>query len=239
MKKISLLLALMLTMCSFAACGDSDNDDDDDRKSRSSAVSDNDEDDDDNDNDDAKDDEKSVKLSRGKVNGSTYTNDSCGLSFEAPEGWHIYSEAEIKATMNAGLEVGGNTNLDTDMLMQKTTYDFVAGDLSTGESMMIMIEDLSKYPDGFTIDDYIKAAKLSTGVAMPNADIDWKIDEDHETVCGIEFDVFGLDIEIKDYDVAITQDYYLSKIDDCFLVLTYSSGYTSNTMADYKGCFGD
>lgn len=235
MKKLSLLLALMLTICSFTACGDSE--DEDTGAETFSSSSRRVKDDDDNDNDDD-DDKKSAEFSRGTVENNVYTNDFCGLTFEVPDGWDVYTDEEVMETMNIGLEVGGS-KITSDAFAQKTVYDCVVGDRRNGEYIMIIFENLSKYPDNFTVDDYMTASKMSTAVSMPNADIDWKIDGEKGSLGGMEFDMFGMDMELPEYGLAITQEYYIKEINGYLLVISYSSGGTSQTMDDYKDCFKD
>ena len=246
MKKISLLLAFMLTMCSFAACGDKDDNDDEEKLS---SVSDNEKDKDDDDNDEKKlssnpdkdkddDDEKSGEFERGTVEGNVYTNEFCGLTFETPDDWTIYSDEQIKETMGVGLEAGGSS-LDADKLVESAVCDFAAVNQGIGESIAFTFENASKFPENYTMDQYISAFKLSTKAAMPNADIDWHMDGEKAELCGIEFDTFGSDVKIEEYGLDITQEYCLAEVNGYMLSIAYTSGYTSKSMNDYTDCFKD
>lgn len=232
MKKLSLLLALMLTMCSFAACGDSDDEESGEESSSSSRSADDDEEEDDDDDDD----DDSAGFARGEVKDDVYTSDFSGVTFEIPEGWDVYSDEEVMDTMSVGLEASGSS-MKADAFTQKTVYDCVAGNRLNGECIMILFEDLSKYPESFSKDDYISAAKMSTAVSMPNAEIDWKIDGEKGTLCGMDFDMFGMDMEIPEYNISLTQDYYIKEINGYLLVISYSSGGTGHSMNDYVDCF--
>ena len=245
MKKLSLLLAFMLTMCSFAACGDKDNNDDEED---SSSVSDNenekDDDDDekkssaDPDKDKDDDDEKSGEFERGTVDGNVYTNKFSGLAFETPDDWTIYSDEQIRQTMGIGLEAGGSS-LDADKLAESAAADFAAVNPVTGESIVVAFEDASKFPENYTMDQYISAYKLSVKMGMPNADIDWHIDGEKAELCGIEFDKFGADVSLEEYGMNLSQEYYIAEVNGYMLNVTYSGGYTSNTLSDYADCFKD
>ncbi len=249
MKKISVLLALMLTMCSFAACGDNNDsseegnsasdsssriikDDDDDSKKS------NKKDEDDDNGDDKKDDKKSGGFVRGEVEDGVYTNDFTGLTFEIPDGWDVLSDAEIKATMNVGLDAGGS-DLDADSLMNTTTYDLVARDNIGGESVMIIVEDLSKYPGNFSPEDYMKAAKISTEYTLPDIDIDWNLDGEKDTLCGIEFDVFSMEAEIEAYGVSMSQEYHIAEKDEYMIIVTYSGNSNGEYADSYTDFFKD
>ncbi len=265
MKKLSLLLALMLSLCSFTACGDSDDgeekdsssvsqedkddDDDDDKKDsssdskkkkndekKSSHDSEKDKDDEEKEDDDA--DKESVEFSRGKVEGNVYTNEFSGLTFETPEDWTIYSDEEIKATMGIGLEAGGSS-LDVDKIAASAVVDFAAVNTGTGESVTITFENASKFPENYTIDNYIAAFKLSTKASMPDADIEWDEDTNKVELSGIEFDTFGSDIELETYGLNISQEYCIGKVNGYMVSIAYTSGYTSSTMEDYYDCFKD
>lgn len=238
MKKLSLLLALMLTMCSFASCADSDDGEGGEESSSSSRSADDDEDDEDDDDDDDEDDDDddSAGFARGEVKDDVYTSDFSGVTFEIPDGWDVYSDEEVMETMSVGLEASGSS-MKADAFTQKTVYDCVVGNRLNGECIMILFEDLSKYPESFSKDDYISAAKMSAAVSMPNAEIDWKNDGEKGTLCGMKFDTFGMDMEIPEYNISLTQDYYIREIDGYLLVISYSSGGTGNSMDDYADCF--
>lgn len=230
MKKILLLLAFMLTMCSFAACGDKDDDGDEEN---SSSVSDNEKD-----KDKDNDDEKSGEFERGTVKGNVYTNEFSGLTFETPDDWTIYSDEEIRETMGIGLEAGGS-KLDADKLAESAVVDFAAVNQGTGESISFTFENASKFPENYTIDNYITGFKMSTKASMPNADIDWHMDGEKAELCGIEFDTFGSDIEIEEYGLDISQEYYLAEVNGYMISIAYTSGFTSSSMKDYTDCFKD
>lgn len=243
MKKLSLLLALMLSLCSFTACGDSD----DSEEKDSSSVSQNDKDDEDDDEkksspdsekDKDDDDKKSMEFSRGKVENNVYTNELSGLTFETPEDWTVYSDEEIKETMGIGLEAGGS-NLDADKLAESAVVDFAAVNMGTGESIAITYENASKFPENFTIDNYIAAFKLSTKASMPDADIEWNENSEKVKLSGIEFDTFGSDIELETYGLNISQEYYIAEVNGYMISIAYTSGYSSSTMEDYYDCFKD
>ncbi len=274
MKKISVLLALMLAMCSFTACGennDSDEkdaksseseqiDDDDDDSKKSDKKDDSDDDDDDGEKSDKKDDsdddddseksdkkddsdddddsEKSGGFVRGEVNDGVYTNDFIGLTFEIPDGWEVLSYDEIKATMDVGLNAGGS-DFEADALLNSTTYDLVARDAYKGESVMIIVEDLSKYPSTFTSEDFMKAAKISTEYTLPDVNIDWDLDGEKDTLCGIEFDVYSMEAEVEAYGISMTQEYHITEKDGYMIVVTYSGTSLSEYEDSYTDFFKD
>ena len=273
MKKISVLLALMLAMCSFTACGENndsdekeaksseseqiDDDDDDDDSKKSDKKDDSDDDDskksdkkDDSDDDDSKksdkkddsddddDSEKSGGFVRGEVNDGVYTNDFIGLTFEIPDGWEVLSYDEIKATMDVGLNAGGS-DFEADALLNSTTYDLVARDAYKGESVMIIVEDLSKYPSNFTSEDFMKAAKISTEYTLPDVNIDWDLDGEKDTLCGIEFDVYSMEAEVEAYGISMNQEYHITEKDGYMIVVTYSGTSLSEYEDSYTDFFKD
>ena len=275
MKKISVLLALMLAMCSFTACGENNDSDEKDAKSSESEQIDDDDDDDDSkmsdkkddsdddddskksdkkddsdddddskksdkkdDSDDDDDSEKSGGFVRGEVNDGVYTNDFIGLTFEIPDGWEVLSYDEIKATMDVGLNAGGS-DFEADALLNSTTYDLVARDAYKGESVMIIVEDLSKYPSNFTSEDFMKAAKISTEYTLPDVNIDWDLDGEKDTLCGIEFDVYSMEAEIEAYGISMTQEYHITEKDGYMIVVTYSGTSLSEYEDSYTDFFKD
>ncbi len=246
MKKISLLFTLLLAVCSVTACGDN-NDSSEEGNSASDSSSriikdDDDEDDEKSDDeqksDDKDEDEKSGSFTKGKIEDGYYTSEFSGLTFEIPDGWTTLSDEEIANTMSAGLAVGGSS-MDADTILNTTTYDCIASDMSTGESFAFIFEDVSRYSGGMTIDDYINAAKLTTSYSMPDMNIDWHVDGEKDTLCGVEFDVFSMEVELENYGVSVNQDYYVTEKDGYMVVITYSSGLSSGSFDDYLDCFKD
>lgn len=247
MKKLSVLLALMLAMCSFTACGDNnDSDEKETKSSESEQIDDDDDDDDDSKKSDKKDDDdkndddskKSGGFVKGEVKDGVYTNEFTGLTCELPDGWNVLSDEEIKATMNIGLTAGGSS-FDADTLMNTTTYDLVASNTKSGESIMIIAEDISKYPDDFSIDDYIRAAKVSTAYTMPDMDIEWNVDGEKDTLCGMEFEVFGMEVELEDYGLSVSQEYHIAEKDGYMIVVTYSGSSNGEYSDSYTDFFKD
>jgi len=255
MKKISVLLALMLAMCSFTACGDNnDSDEKETKSSESELIDDNDDDDDDDDDDDSKksnkkdedddngddkkDDKESGGFVKGKVEDGVYTSDFTGLTCEIPDGWNVLSDEEIKATMNIGLTAGGSS-FDADTIMNTTSYDLVASNTRSGESIMIIVEDISKYPNDFSIDDYIRAAKVSTAYTMPDMDIEWNADGEKKTLCGMEFEVFGMEVELENYGLSVSQEYHIAEKDGYMIIVTYSGNSNGEYADSYTDFFKD
>ena len=247
MKKISLLFTLLLAVCSVTACGDNNDSSEEGNSASDSSsriIKDDDDEDDEKSDDkedeksDDKDEEKSGSFTRGKVEDNVYSNEFSGLTFEIPDGWTILSDEEISDTMSAGLEAGGSS-MDADTILNTTTYDCIASDMSTGESFAFIFEDVSRYSGGMTIDDYINAAKLATSYSMPDMNIDWHVDGEKDTLCGVEFDVFSMEVELENYGVSVNQDYYVTEKDGYMVVITYSSGLSSGSFDDYLDCFKD
>ena len=233
MKKLSLLLALMLSVCSFAACGNN-NDSSEEGNSASDSSSRIVKGDDNKDDDD----EKSGSFTKGEVEDGVYTNEFAGLTFEIPDGWDVLSDEEIMATMNAGLEVGGSS-MDADSVMGTTTYDLVARDSSIGESVMIIFEDLSKYSYEFTPDDYIRLAKTSTEYTLPDIDIDWDLDGKEASLCGEDFKVYSMEAEIEAYGVSMYQEYHIAEKDGYMILVTYSGSSAGEYSDSYTDFFKD
>lgn len=247
MKKISALLALMLSLCTLAACSDN-NDSSEEGNSASDSSSrivkdDDDEDDeksDDNEDEksDDKDEEKSGSFTRGKVEDNVYSNKFSGLTFEIPDGWTILSDEEVSNAVGAGLDAGGSS-VDSDTLLSTSTYDCMVSSMTTGESFTFLFEDVSAYSGSMTIDNYIDAAKLTTAYSMPGMEIDWHVDGEKGTLCGMEYDVFSVEIGMESYGISVNQEYYVTEKDGYMIVITYSSGLSSGTFDDYLDCFKD
>lgn len=245
MKKLSLLLAMMLAMATFGGCGKDEIDDDNSRSTKKSSVSeekDSSEDDSsgkkDSSEDDTSDekDNEDVDFSRGIITEDTYTNDYSGINFELPEGWRFMSDEEIKQTMGVGLDVSGS-GLDADTMVKQSIYDCAACDMITGNNIIFVYEDLSRYADDFSVEDYMKLAKASLSMTMPGAEVEWEDDGQKRTLCGMEFDVYRINMILTDYNLSVTEEMYARQIGDYMLLITYSTGDPDSSMADFAGYF--
>lgn len=230
MKKLSLLLAVMLALTTFGGCGKDEKDDDNSRSTKKSSVS----EDKDSSEDEKKDESK--EFSRGIVTEDTYTNDYSGVNFELPEGWRFMSDDEIRQNMGNGLNIAGS-DLDADTMARKSIYDCAACNMLTGENIIFAYEDLSRFADGVTADDYVNASKKVMSMTMPGVETEWDDDVQKCTLGGMDFDVYTLELTFTDYNISVKEEINVRRTGDYMLLITYSTGDPDSSLTDFAGCF--
>lgn len=107
-------------------------------------------------------------ISKGTINGNTFTNSTTGISFTKPDSWVFSTEDEIASMMNIG-----TSQLDRDIFKKalsemSTVYDMVAIDPDTSASVTIAYENIAfSEKDISTEERYLEAVKeqlLSTSM---------------------------------------------------------------------------
>ena len=117
----------------------------------------------DNNNKPAKDEEASVDLEYGTVSGAEYKNRSLGLEFTRPSSsWQYLSDEELMAIMNATGSVG---DAESYLKTYGMFYDMCCMDYSTGDSVQVVVQDLSTF--GVSATDFEDAQdEVLDGVVM-------------------------------------------------------------------------
>lgn len=182
---------------------------------------------------------KGTEFQRGTVDGDVYSSEYSNFQFTLPSGWSFMSDEDVLDTMNIGLDIT-DTNLTAELLQQTVIYDAVANNTSTGESIMVMYENISKTvpdPDSFTVEDYYdqafeNAEKFMNGVTLSGGD---KIET--VNIGGTDYLKYNMDISYDDYGFEVNQTYLGRKIGKFIFVVTYTSGTGGGSISDYMNCF--
>lgn len=130
MKKLFALLLAAMMILSFAACSDDKKTDTDPTKVSFEAPD--------------PDDVTTATITRGKVNGNTYTNASAGISFTLPSGWRFYSDSELASLINSAVDVLNDEGFNAALDSTGTVYDMMALNTTTNENVMIVFENTKK-----------------------------------------------------------------------------------------------
>jgi hypothetical protein len=214
--------------------------DEDDESSKKDEENQDDEKQDDGDNDDNKSDAANgTEFQRGTVDGDVYSSEYSNFQFTLPSEWNFMSDEEVIETMNIGLDIT-DANFTAELLQQTVIYDAVANNTDTGESIMVMYENISKTvpdPDSFTVEDYYdkafeNAERMMSGVTLSGGDEIEAVD-----IGGTEYLKYNMHISYDEYGVEVDQTYLGRKIDNFIFVITYSSGMGSGSLSDYMNCF--
>lgn len=150
------------------------------------------------------DEGNTVEISRGEWQGNKYVNEFAGITFNMPEGWAKYSDAEIAQLMNIGVEA---LNEEQKLLEQTAVYGMVVNDPATAANVMIMIE---KPVLKVTPEYYLSSVKQQLEIVE---DIDYKFGETYETKLGNE-EFYRLDAETELSGISMGQHYFVKAVDE-------------------------
>ena len=144
-------------------------------------------------------------VTRGEVNGDTYTSDSCGLSFTVKGNWRILSEAELAANVNAGMELLDPDDFQRALATQAAVYDVMAMDSVTRSSLLIGYENLSLTGSvGISPSDYMNSAIRIMNQSGMSVEL---TGHKNITVCGVRFDRFECSVRYS--GTSMFQYYYV------------------------------
>lgn len=159
---------------------------------------------------------------RGEWVDNVYTNDFLGFSFTLPENWTLASDEELLSM----LETATDEMLSEEMKEQydkaiesaQSFYEFAVFNLTTGESMLLNIEDLSKTVGAILLseDQFIDALETNFG-SVEGVKFEILNREDVSLSMG-KFRV--LNINVND---VMTQKYYVMK--DGKYMISFIVGY--------------
>ena len=147
---------------------------------------------------------------RGEWVDQVYTNDYLGFSFTLPEGWVSASDEELYSMLDTATEEALSEDMKEqyDKAVENATsfYDFAIFSPTTGESIILTIEDLSKTVGAILLTEDLYMDALETNLSNVEG-IDYEImgREDSRLKFG-QFRVLNMNIQ----DV-MTQKYYLIK----------------------------
>ena len=163
---------------------------------------------------------------RGEWNDNVYTNDYLGFSFTLPENWVVASDEELLSM----LETATDEMLTEEMKEQydkaiesaQSFYEFAIFNLTTGESMMLNIEDLSKTVGAILVseDQFIDGLETNFG-SIEGVEIEILDREDVSLSMG-KFRV--LNVNVND---VMTQKYYVMK--DGKYMVSFIVGFLNQT----------
>ena len=91
---------------------------------------------------------------KGEWKGDVYTNRYLNLSFALPEGWTAASDEEMLEMMDLGSELMDNeAGLVSELLKVKVIYNMMAADNTTGNNIIVSMENLALTVGGTSIDE--------------------------------------------------------------------------------------
>ena len=83
-----------------------------------------------------------VEFTAGEWNGSVYTNEFAGITFNLPDGWSRYNDEDLAEMMQISLDIVADNNAFAQKIAElSTVYGMIANDQS-GNSIQVVFENL-------------------------------------------------------------------------------------------------
>ena len=260
MKKAALFTALLLTLCSFTACGDDSSSEKSDKSNSSSSTEETTAEKEDEaetteaegsteeDTTEADDETTSqpaaaenTDFKRGSVDGDVYTSDFAGIKFTAPEDWTFAGDDYILSMMNISLDnVGDDLAVNKAILDQVAIYDAMCVDQSTGANVIIEFENLAKEvpnPDKYTVDDCIESLDKQLS-AMSAIEYEKKSTET-VTLADQEYTrvIYKADVNANGSSTTMEQVFYVRREGKFLVCIIASNGQSNEDMTTFEKNF--
>ena len=257
MKKAALFTALLLTLCSFTACGDDSSSEKADKSNSSSSTEETTAEKEteaetteaDEENTTESDDEKTSQpaaaentdFKRGTVDGDIYTSDFAGMKFTAPEGWTFAGDDYILSMMNISLDtVGDDLAVNKAILDQVAIYDAMCVDQKTGANVIIEFENLAKEvpdPDKYTVDDCIES--LDKQLSAMSAIAYEKKSTETVTLADQEYTrvIYKADVNANGISTTMEQVFYVRREGKFLVCIIASNGQSNEDMTTFEKNF--
>ena len=257
MKKAALFTALLLTLCSFTACGDDTSSEKSDKSNSSSSTEETTAEKEteaetteaDEENTTESDDEKTSQpaaaentdFKRGTVDGDVYTSDFAGMKFTAPEGWTFAGDDYILSMMNISLDtVGDDLAVNKAILDQVAIYDAMCVDQKTGANVIVEFENLAKEvpnPDQYTVDDCIES--LDKQLSAMSAIAYEKKSTETVTLADQEYTrvIYKADVNANGISTTMEQVFYVRREGKFLVCIIASNGQSNEDMTTFEKNF--
>lgn len=174
----------------------------------------------------------SAEWNSGETSGQVYTSSFGGFKLTAPdENWVFASEEEILEKMDIATDSDILTDSQkraAEIGKQKTIYDAVLTDLTSGSNVIIMYENLSLTLGASKIDASQYANTLKTQLEATGQ---YTVDAP-QTISFLNESYVRVDSTATIEGVTLSQTYLLKKIDKYMLAICITPGITSGITVD-------
>ncbi len=155
-------------------------------------------------------------VSRGKVKGDVYKNDSVNITFTKPDNMIFATDEEIAAMMDVSKDVIANGDKIFEIAELTTVTDFIAKNPVNGNNVGLVFEDLVKTGNSkITVSQYLEASKNQ----LKNSGISYTFGEESEIKLGSE--TYAKMVAKASYSgVKMTQAFYLRKVGKYMVCIT-------------------
>ncbi len=171
---------------------------------------------------------------KGEWKGDVYTNRYLNLSFALPEGWTAASDEEMLEMMDLGSELMDNeAGLVSELLKVKVIYNMMAADNTTGNNIIVSMENLALTVGGTSIDEEAYAEAVAAQLqAVDN--LHYTIGERSQVeIAGETF--LKAPVTMEADGVTLQQAYYLRRVGKymAILMVTDADNTGVDTLASY------
>lgn len=159
-------------------------------------------------------------LSRGTVDGNTYSSEFLGISFVKPDSWVYSTDEEINEMMGVSNDITNRTDYEAAVADLLTVFDMMVIDYNSGNNVNVVFENLSlSNSTDITEDEYIEITKTNLQAV---ADLSYTF-ADVETVSlgGVEFKRLTCDVSYMEL-VSMKQVMYMKKIDNYMALISFT-----------------
>ena len=173
-------------------------------------------------------------LSRGIIDGNTYTSSFTGIEITIPDTWSFANDEEIAALTGAGMEVLDINEFAKYLAENATIYDMMASEATTGSNVSICYENTNITAPGrnITVEDY--AAAITQTITAQDQ-IPYTVgDTGVVTLCGEEYYKVEMTADVS--GITLSQAYYLRAIDN-YMISVIATAANGVTLADIEGLF--
>lgn len=173
----------------------------------------------------------STKITTGKVEGLSYTNDFFGLSMQIPDKWAVQDKKSIDEMQEVGKEAVAGDDEELKKAMddsKNTSFNLltvfqhpIGANVTFNPSFVSIAENISQFPTVKTGKDYLEG----TREILKKAQVEYTFGKDiyEEKIDEISFNVMELSVTVN--NIKIFQKYYSTVTNKYSLnfIITYTS----------------
>jgi hypothetical protein len=163
-------------------------------------------------------------LSPGVIESGVYTSEYAGVEFAAPAGWEFAGDDQLALAMGMEGEAPVNHRFPENAADQAVFYDMFAQDMYTGESALVMYENLKGTENAdITVPKYLEQVKEMIG----SQNLGYVLSDAPD--CRIGNSVYRT-VRCEMTDQGAVQYYFVRRVGDAMLSITVTAGSEENAV---------
>lgn len=165
---------------------------------------------------------KTPDFSVGVTTETAYTSEFSSLSFTLPEGWDFATQEELETMMGAGSEAiyGEDPSAAVKYSLASTVYDMMAYSADGASNIIVMYENLARYPGGtkLTEEEYLQ---LMSDQLTSMDGYDYTIGDTSSVTLG-SYDYTSLVAQLAAGEQSINQQYCVRRVGSYILAICFT-----------------